>query len=758
MTAQRLRDFVVVGVAAWLLIASLIARSAHAGFPVQFERDVSGVLIRRCLECHNPRTKSGGLSLHSRAAMLAGGELGEVVTPGDAQSSELVRRIHSDDDSRMPPDEKGRPRPLSKKERLILVEWIDDGAKWPADRTLSLFERTTEARGGWDWWSLQPIEQTAPPVAASDVDARNPIDNFIAARLNERGWRMAPLASRRTRLKRLYVDLTGVPPTFAETEAFLNDRRPDAWERTVDRLLASPRLGQRWARYWLDLVRYADTSGYERDQMKPFAYRYRDWVVDSFNQDLPFDRFMVQQVAGDQTPNRDRSAVIATGFLRLGTWNDEPNDPQDYKYERLEDLVHATSTAFLALTVKCARCHDHKFDPISQTDYYRMASIFAAGPIEPRKREWLGGPNAEELGESMVLGWTDLTESPPPLHRLRNGDRRQPREAVAPASLSIPLTLQRTFQPARQRWQFAQWLTDPDHPLPARVIVNRLWLHHFGQGLVRSPNNFGFAGRRPTHPLLLDWLARRLQQDNWSLKSIHRLILTSRVYQQSSIHPSAKQYETADSANRLWWRAERRRLDAESLRDTLLSVTDDLDERMRGPGFRPQLAEQATEGLSRKASAWQASPPLEQHRRSLYIYSQRSLLPPLMTAFDFSDTTLPCGQRNSTTVAPQALAMMNHRFQHERSASLARRIRATSGEVAERVRQLFRTVLARDCTPDELAMCRVYLRKQEKRFAADLTAREPNLADHQHREQVDQLVWASLCQVVLSCNELLYVD
>ena len=379
----------------------------------------------------------------------------------------------------------------------------------------------------------------------------------------------APEADRRTLVRRVYFDLLGLPPTAEEVDAFVTDESPSAYVRLVTRLLDSPHYGERWARFWLDLVRFAETSGYERDQEKPGAWKYRDWVIRAINDDKPFDRFVVEQLAGDELPGRSEETVTATGFLRLGTWNDEPNDPQDYKYDRLEDLVHVTSAAFLGTTVKCARCHDHKFDPILQADYYRIGAAFWPGPIEPRGRELLGGPTPEELGYD-VLGWTDVSCNPAELHLLKKGEPAHPGPVVEPGVLSMIPSLNYT-QPVPsedsrttlRRLRLAQWIVDPRNPLTARVFVNRLWQHHFGQGLVRTPDNFGFTGDRPSHPELLDWLAAEFVDEGWTAKRMHLLIMTSRAYRQASVHPAQEAYEKRDPEVRLLWRSARRRLDAE---------------------------------------------------------------------------------------------------------------------------------------------------------------------------------------------------
>ncbi len=631
-----------------LAVALLTATASSAG-GADFERDVASILIRRCLECHNERSTAGGLVLSNGPQALAGGDSGAAIAPGDAESL-LIERVANGE---MPPEKKGHSQKLPEGEIDALRDWVASGATWPEGRRLDLFEQTTDVRAGRDFWSLQPVHRPeVPEVNAARV--ANPVDAFILQRLAGAGFEPAPLADRRTLIRRLYYDVIGLPPTFEEIEAFAADTHPEAYEQLVDRLLDAPQFGERLARHWLDVVRYADTCGYERDQEKPFAWKYRDWVVDAFNDDMPYDRFILEQLAGDELPDRSLRSMIATGMLRLGTWNDEPNDPQDYKYERIEDLVDVTSTAFLGITAKCARCHDHKFDPIPQMDYYRIAAAFWAGPIEPRDAALLGGPSADELGEGEVLAWTDVTAAPPPLLVLKNGDRNQPLDEAAPASPSFAPALYQEFAPpaagaktSERRLQLARWIASRENPLTARVIVNRLWQEHFGAGLVRSPNNFGFTGDRPTHPELLDWLADELVASGWRLKAMHRLMLTSNTYRQASLHPQAEEYNARDAGNKFWWRAERRRLNAEALRDTLLLVSGDLDPRRGGPGFRPTMIPEALEGLSRKGAAWAAAPVEEQRRRSLYIFAQRSLLTPLLTTFDFSDTTLSCGRRRN---------------------------------------------------------------------------------------------------------------
>ena len=695
-----------------------------------FDDQVAGILVTRCLECHKGNEPSGGLSFENRDTFLRGGESGATVVPRDVAASLLVQRI---DDGEMPPPVKGVPQVLPKHELAILRKWVAAGAHWPKDRTLDLYEVTSDVRGGRDWWAFQPIQRPHVPDVQSSDSVRNEIDNFVQARLETAQLQPAPSADSRTLVRRMYYDVTGLPPEHAKLDEWSAKfdgaspaERAGQIGALVDHLLDSPHFGERWARYWLDLVRYAESSGYERDQPKTNAWKYRDWVVDAINQDLPYDQFILQQLAGDEFSDRSTASLIATGFLRLGTWNDEPNDPQDYQYERLEDMVHVTTSAFLGLTVKCARCHDHKFDPIPQHDYYRIASVFWPGPIQSRNSKLLGGPSPEELGANDILGWTDLLPNPQPLHLLKNGERNKPLHPAVPGPLSLVPALFAEFGPppdgagtSHRRRQLAEWIVHPANPLTARVCVNRIWQHHFGKALVRSPNNFGFKGEQPTHPQLLDWLASELIDGGWSLKHIHRLILASHTWQQSSNHPLRTEYAERDSGNRMWWRANRRRLDAEALRDSLLAVSGEIDlSRIGGEGFKPTISQEALEGLSRKGSAWVAAVPIEQRRRSLYIYVSRSLMPPMMNAFDQCDTTLPCGQRNVTISPPQALAMMNNAFVHERSEALAAKIESLSDSFDSRITSAWKLALGRAPSAAERQLAEQHLAVQRQHFEA----------------------------------------
>jgi len=718
-----------------MLAIAIQLQPATAAEP-DFERDVAPLFVQRCLECHGSVDPSGGLDLSQHKTLIRGGDSGLAID-SDGKSL-LLERLGSGE---MPPEKNGKSQLLPANEIAVFRAWVETGAKWPDGRVLDLFERTTAKRAGRDWWAWQPLELTEFPATGSN----NPIDYFIQRKLTVESFSAAPTADRRKLLRRVYFDLIGLPPSNVDVNAFERDVSSNAYERVVDDLLNSKQFGERWARHWLDLVRFAETNGYERDAVKANAWRYRDWVIAAFNNDMPYDQFVTEQLAGDEIPNRSESSVVATGFLRLGTWDDEPNDALEYQYERLEDMVHTTTTAFLAMTVKCARCHDHKFDAIPQTDYYRLAAAYWAGPIAHRQREWNGGPTKDELGFD-VLGWTDLSREPAELHMLKKGDVHRPLQVIAPGSLSGAARLSREFDPAppdtltsRRRLQLAKWIIDKQNPLTARVMVNRLWQHHFGEGLVRTPDNFGFLGNPPTHPELLDWLAGELMAGDWKLKRIHKLMVMSKTYQQSSLHPEQAKYASSDSANRYWWRAERRRLDAEQLRDAILQSSGHLDLRMGGPSFRAAISDEALEGLSMKSGAYTASPAEETRRRSIYMFAKRSLAVPMMTVFDSCDTTAPTGRRDVSTVAPQALTLLNNTWVHEQSRAMAQRVVASGPTTESRVDTAWRIALAR--TPSAT----------EKQAAIDYV-------EHSRSNGDDLVAWSALCHTLINTNEFIYVD
>ena len=608
----------------------------------------------------------------------------------------------------------------------------------------------SEQKAGLDWWSFQKI--TRPEIPKSDkVMLQKPIDAFIRSKQQKNNIQPSPLSSPEVLIKRVYYDLVGLPPSYERVQNFIFNKSDNAYEKLVDDLLGSSHFGERWARHWLDVVRYAETNGYERDEVKPNIWKYRDWVIKAFNSDMPYDQFVKEQLAGDEIDIPTESSVIATGMLRAGTWNDEPNDPQEYKYERLEDMVDVVSTAFLGLTVRCARCHDHKFDPIPQVDYYRMAAAFWGGTIDPGGRSDMGGPNDKQLGFKKVFGWTDVHRNPPPIHLLINGDPDKKSFIVQPGHLSLVKRLNRPIEDppkdSKTSWrrrQLAEYITHTDNPLTSRVIVNRIWQHLMGKGIVTTPNNFGFKSASPTHPELLDWLASEFVEGGWSMKKIIKMIVMSETYKQSSTHPNNMECTQIDPDNRLLWKRNIRRMDAEVLRDSLLQVSGDLNLKMGGESFYPSLAPEVLEGFSRKSSAWTPSPDKDQLRRSIYMISKRHLLIPFMKAFDFPSSEKPCGNRNRTTVVSQSLAMLNNQFIHSRSSNLARVLIQEHGEDEDAIFNAWKQIFSREPKPHELEASLKHYRKQQSYFS--------------EKDNSRLLALSSVCHVLINSNEFLYID
>ncbi|MFO0950257.1 MAG: PSD1 and planctomycete cytochrome C domain-containing protein [Isosphaeraceae bacterium] len=553
------------------ILLGLIGAGARAddGPAVSFERDVRPLLVGRCLDCHSGEKPSGGLDLTTRDGLLKGSETGPVVEPGDAAASTLVDVVT---EGLMPPK---KPDRLSADQVAVLKRWVEQGARWDGP-ALVPGSVTTDRRAGLDWWSLQPVRKPAVPQAGP---ASNPIDAFLLQKLAAEGLKPVGPADRPTLIRRLTFDLTGLPPTPEEFDTFVNDDRPDAYERLVDRLLASPRYGEKWARHWLDVVRFAESHGYEHDSPRPNAWPYRDYVIRSFNTDKPYDRFVAEQIAGDVISPGDPEAEAATGFLVAGPFDEVGSKVTsalmraNVRQDELEDLIGVTGQAFLGLTLQCARCHNHKFDPLTQDDYYRLQAILAGVRH--------GGVEADKPAR-----YLPKRDKPEIIHVLHRGDVQSPGREVAPG---VPRAVRGEFeastfsQEGERRWAFAAWLVHPSNPLTARVAVNRLWQHHFGQGVVGTPSDFGFNGTRPTHPELLDWLASELVDQGWRLRPIHRLIVTSDAYRRSSRPDPAAQKVDAD--NRWLWRFSPRRLEAEEVRDATLAVSGRLVETPGGPGF-----------------------------------------------------------------------------------------------------------------------------------------------------------------------------
>jgi hypothetical protein len=601
-----------------------------------------------------------------------------------------------------------------------------------------------------DHWAFVKPARPSIPAVPDRSSVSNPIDSFIVSKLVSEGLSLAPEADRATLLRRLSFDLIGLPPSPAEVEQFLGDSAPDAYERQVERLLASPHFGERSAQRWLDLARFAETDGFEFDQARPNAWRYRDWVIGALNGDMPYDRFVRLQLAGDEIAPADPSAFVATGFNRCYPDMVDLNDQGLRRNNALNDITETTGLVFLGLTIGCARCHDHKTDPIRQRDFYAIKAFFT--PARFRDDYPLASPTAREQHETSKLPAERNAHSPhasgvdetgpaaPATYLWRRGEygvRGPEVEPAFPRALcssdaeaeAHPISTPRS---TGRRTALADWLVRPDHPLTARVMVNRLWQRHFGRGLVASTSDFGTMGDEPAHPELLDWLATRFIDEGFSMKAITRLIVTSRTYRQTARRRDPACI-AADPDNILFWRQNRRRLDGESIRDALLAVSGRLNSAMGGPSIFPELPAELKR-LSSKGAVWPVSPRLEdRERRSIYVFVRRNLRYPFFEVFDRPDTNASCPQRPVTTIAPQALTLLNNPITHEAARMLALRVVREAG--ADRDHQLARMgVIVLGRAPDQ----------EERRLLREFLSRQGSLTQ--------------LALALLNSNSFVYVD
>ncbi|MDQ2898508.1 MAG: PSD1 and planctomycete cytochrome C domain-containing protein [Acidobacteriota bacterium] len=909
--------------------------SAHSREQIEyFEKNVRPVLVKNCQGCHNSKLKSASLDLSSAAGFMAGSQSGPIVLKDQPESSRLLKVIGYEDSPKMPPTGKLKPEEIAD-----LTAWVKMGAPWPgADQAAAILppapakkEFTPEQKA---FWAFQPVKDYAPPKVADAKWARTPVDRFILAKLEEKGLKPAPPADKMTLLRRATFDLTGLPPTEQEIGSFLADQSPRAFEKVVDRLLASPRYGERWGRHWLDVSRYADSTGNDEDHRYPYAWRYRDYVIQSFNDDLPYNQFVREQVAGDLLPSKDFNArgIVATGFLALGQKALAQVDKTKMLYDVYDEQVDVTSKAILGLTMACARCHDHKFDPILTKDYYSMVGIFANTkdfknakvgvaqllyrPLVPQpeydkylasqaeiglkklaieevadvelaahskqmasnvadymlaaRQVYVDHADAADfasrkhLDEPTLGKWVKLLKPSPEsrpyldewhaatfdtlpataqayqkrfqdgleefgkaLAKARDGERKkldatetvnldkpklegnkdaffnavengpfkvadkereklfsaEARERVAQmkakveelkksgvpepdmadavtegdpveqkvllrgdyhnggedAPKSVPAILMKAA-PAPEhftgsgRLELADWFTRPDNPLTARVMVNRIWLGHFGEGIVATPDNFGRMGARPTHPELLDYLSKRFIEGGWSVKKMHRMMMLSNAYQMST-EGDAKSYEK-DPEDNLISRFQRQRLDVEEIRDGMLAIDGTLDCTMGGTlqtGFGTD-SENSEGRLSMN--------PAKIKRRTVYLPLRRANLPTLLNLFDFGDATTETGKRSLTNVAPQALFMMNSEFVFERSKNVAQSLLADSKlSDKRRLEELYVRTLNRRPAPAEMDSAFTYMEKFKQKFhAPDLEA------------------WESFSHILLTSNEFVYLD
>jgi Protein of unknown function (DUF1549)/Protein of unknown function (DUF1553)/Planctomycete cytochrome C len=752
---------------------------------IDFQRDIKPILTRSCVSCHGPEKQRGGLRLDSRVATLEGGNSGQVLKPGDADRSRLLRIVAGlDPDVQMPP--KGKTR-LTAAEVGHLRAWVEQGLKWPETGT------TVTQGPKTNHWAFQPVRRPKLPAVKNRSWVRNGVDHFILARLEKEGLKPSPEADRTTLIRRLSLDLTGLPPTPEEVDAFLADTRPGAYDRLVERLLSSPHYGERWARHWLDAARYADSDGYEKDTGRPFAWRWRDWVIHALNRDLPYDRFVIEQLAGDLLPGATVEQKVATGFHRNTLTNREGGvDQEQFRVEAVVDRVNTTSRVFLGVTLGCAQCHDHKYDPFTQKEYYRLFAFFnsdveanipaptpasesayqkekaafdraraaltkqlaerltawenglketgraklpaavqkalaiKAAKRTPAQRKALNGYVSKQdreyarlvkaltaldrkapkppLAQTLALGKTRRT------HVLVRGDFLRPGAEVDPGVPAVLAGQKGLKAKAPNRLALGRWIASPKNPLTGRVLVNWVWHKYFGRGIVATLEDFGTQGERPSHPELLDWLATELvaptrtggNAAGWSLKELHRLIVTSATYRQSS-HVSPELLK-CDPLNVLLARQGRHRLEAELIRDAALKASGLLVPAVGGPSVRPPQPPGISELTYANSARWVESTGPDRYRRGLYIWFQRTSPYPMLLTFDAPDSNVCVVRREKSNTPLQALTLMNDTVFVECAQALGRRMLADrpKGTVEDRLQRGFRLCLGRQPSEPEM--------------------------------------------------------
>ncbi len=759
-------------------------KSGSAERAIDFDRDVQPILKTHCLSCHGSKEK-GGLRLDQKVAALAGGNTGVVIHPKDSKKSPLIRVVtSSDSETVMPP---GDAKKLSEDEVQVLRTWIDQGAVWGSELNPKGVKKS-------DHWSFQPIRKPAVPAGV------HPIDHFIREKLITVHLSQSPEADRRTLIRRLSLDLLGLPPTLEEVEKFVSDQSPSAYEALVDRMLASPHYGERWGRHWLDIARYADSDGYEKDTGRPYAWRYRDWVIKALNRDQPFDQFTIEQLAGDLLPLATIEQKTATGFHRNTLTNKEGGvDQEEFRVAAVVDRVNTTGTAWLGLTIGCCQCHDHKYDPISQREYYQFFAFFnsdrevdldaplpdeeeklaEASKSSKKEREKLKAAieeaKAKNLSTSELVKRENALKSfekrqipvskvptlamgkTRPSHVLIRGDFLRKGVEVQPGT---PATLP-PIKSAGNRLDLARWIVSNDNPLTARVIVNWVWGKYFGQGLVTTPEDFGTQGQKPSHPELLDWLASEFRSElGWSLKKLHRTIVLSATYRQSSaIQP--KQLEV-DPTNVYLARQSRLRLESEILRDSALAVSGLLNRSVGGPSIRPPQPPGISELTYANSAKWNESKGPDRYKRGLYIWFQRTSPYPMLMTFDEPDSNVCTVRRERSNSALQALTILNDVVFVECAQALAgRMLKDHAGKDPKQlIDQLFQVALSRNPTTiEQQRVMKLY------RELKDLASADPNGAaklvgkiEVKGRGIEDVAAWVGVCRAVLNLDEFVTRD
>ena len=779
-----------------LILLTAIACAA-ADDRVIFEDQLRPVLAKNCAGCHAGQQVQGGLSVESLELLLRGGKRGPAIEPGSSAQSLLVKALRGEGVPKMP-----------------LGGALDDASAKQMAAAIDAMKPRTAARkdAHWDWLLRLPAAGPAKmPEVRNTGWIRNPIDAFVLARLEREGMKPAAEAERRVLIRRLYFDLIGLPPSPEEIRAFEEDRDPRAYEHLVDRLLTDSRYGERWGRHWLDLVRFAESDGFAIDGERPTAWRYRDYVIRAFNSDKPYDVFVREQIAGDEFRGKGGGPAgeraVALGFLRMGPWEADANSKKQLRQDFLNEVTATVGSVFLGLTTGCAQCHNHKYDPISHRDYYRLQAFFAAtataevpaahdasgddaqemkrrmrrhedeaeaaeSELDRRKEELkqqyirlmkvkpddpevgkflgrLGTKNFFFLEQDLPLvkepAWREpikayfdtrdrmqrhqelarryqpvayavrdmtppATPDVPDTYVLVGGDLVARGERVEPGfpqcvtgnvdAASIPFA----GGSSGRRTALAEWIVAPENPFAARVMANRVWMHHFGEGIVRTPSDFGKNGDAPSHPELLDWLAGQLVEQKWSVKAMHRLMLQSSTYRQASRHDEQAAYAAKDASNRLLWRMNWQRLDSEALRDSILHLSGRLNPAPGGPGIFFEVPDDVARGF--EFFKWFPSTEEERRRRSIYHFQRRSVLPPMAEAFDAPNLSASCSRRQATIVAPQALTLLNGELTRTGAAHLAARLAKEGSTGEERLTRGFQLVLGRGPTETERAHCR----------------------------------------------------
>jgi len=824
---------------------------------VDFIRDIQPVLQKRCQVCHGSQQQMSGLRLDNGEDALRGGNSGPVIRPGRSAESRLVRLVGGlEGKIVMPPAGKR----LSPEEVGLLRAWIDQGAAWPVQ------SETGGAKAKPTHWAFAPVERPKPPTTLDETWPRNAVDRFVLARLEQERIKPSPEVERTTLFRRVNLDLVGLPPSPRDVAEFLSDNRPDAYERVVDRLLASPHFAEKAARSWLDLARYADSDGYEKDYVRPHAWRYRQWVIDAIHRDMPFDQFTLEQVAGDLLPNATVEQKVATGFHRNTLTNREGGvNIEQFRSEQVVDRAATVGTAWLGLTVGCAQCHDHKYDPLKQREFYQLFAFFnnadeididapLDGEMGPyirglpeyrRKRaELLEKHQVQELMEPWESRlkearanpgkWTDwdhafdaltkyldnaekILDTPPEArtrkqadaitdhfvnnyHRVITKERRKelnyedvtrqlkalketyPALSEAPVIEELADHRRKTYvhirgdyrnrgvevtpgtpaflhpmpaDPNPSRLTLARWLVARDNPLTARVAVNRIWQEYFGRGLVRTSDDFGLQGEQPSHPELLDWLAARFIDSGWKVKALHRLIVTSASYRQSS--KARPEVGTYDPNNTLLARQLRLRLPAELIRDSALAVSNLLDPTVGGRSIRPPLPKGVTDHAF-DSKGWLESTGRERYRRGLYIQFLRTIPYPQLMNFDEPDANAATCRRERSNTPLQALNLLNDPVFVEAAQALALRvIRETPGAgLPDRIQHAFRTCLSRVPNPSERKWLAEYYLQQVQIFEQDSAAAQLVFpVEMQGHSRAEMAAWTSLGSALLNLDEFI---